>query len=307
MLPILTPDDMSLPFGDCEEMLAYNQDKNLSLADLAFAYESARGGIGKREVLEKMIDIVRIIRTSVSEGLKGTSYADRILGYQSGGFMESLEAGKLLDIGMLNRMIAYISALMEVKSSLGVIVAAPTAGSCGGLPGAVLGAADALDGDETAAAKALMAAGMVGIFITKFATFAAEVGGCQAECGAGSGMAAGALVTLMGGSTEKAVAAASMALQNSFGMVCDPVANRVEVPCLGKNIMAISNAVACANLALAGFDPVVPLDEVIQTMDRVGKSIPFELRCTALGGLSVTETSKIIKEQLEGNFSEKKN
>jgi len=127
----------------------------------------------------------------------------------------------------------------------------------------------------------MLAAGMIGVFISTFSTFAAEVAGCQAECGAGSGMAAAAVVTLMGGTTENAVAAASMALQNSLGMICDPVADRVEVPCLGKNVMAASNAVSCANMALAGYDPVIPLDEVIHTMDTVGKRIPCEFRCTA--------------------------
>ncbi|MBW1995873.1 MAG: L-serine ammonia-lyase, iron-sulfur-dependent, subunit alpha, partial [Deltaproteobacteria bacterium] len=146
--------------------------------------------------------------------------------------------------------------------------------------------------------KALLAAGMIGVFISEHSTFAAELCGCQAECGAGSGMAAAALVTLAGGTLDQALAATSMALQNIFGMVCDPVANRVEVPCLGKNILAVSNALASANMALADFDPVIPLDEVIEAMDRVGRSIPCELRCTALGGLSVTKTSLRIQEEL---------
>ncbi len=111
---------------------------------------------------------------------------------------------------------------------------------------------------KDAMTRAMLAGGMIGIFIAAHATFAAEVGGCQAECGAGSGMAAAALVTLAGGSTQQAVNAASMALQNILGMICDPVANRVEVPCLGKNVMAASNALACANMALAGYDPVIP-------------------------------------------------
>jgi len=146
--------------------------------------------------------------------------------------------------------------------------------------------------------KAMLAAGLIGVFIAAHATFAAEVGGCQAECGAGSGMAAAALVTLAKGATRQAIAAASIALQNMLGMICDPVANRVEVPCLGKNVMAASNALACANMALADFDPVIPLDEVIDTMDEVGRSIPRELRCTALGGLSLTRTSKEIERRL---------
>ena len=146
--------------------------------------------------------------------------------------------------------------------------------------------------------RAMLAAGMIGVFIAAHATFAAEVGGCQAECGAGSGMAAAALVTLAGGTARQAVAATSIALQNILGMICDPVANRVEVPCLGKNVMAASNALACANMALAGYSEVIPLDQVIEAMDEVGKSLPSELRCTGLGGLSVTRAAKKIEEIL---------
>jgi L-serine dehydratase len=147
--------------------------------------------------------------------------------------------------------------------------------------------------------RAMLAAGMIGILISARSTFAAEVGGCQAECGTGSGMAAAALVTLAGGNNRQVIAAASMALQNVFGMVCDPVAGRVEVPCLGKNVLAVSNALGCANMALANYDPVIPLDEVIQAMDRVGRSLPRELRCTALGGLSVTKTAKALEGRLQ--------
>jgi len=167
------------------------------------------------------------------------------------------------------------------------------------LPGAIIGTADHMKFTDEQIARSMLAAGMIGVFIARFSTFAAEVGGCQAECGAGSGMAAAGLVTLMGGSAQTAVAAASMALQNSFGMVCDPVAGRVEIPCLGKNIMAASNAVSCANMALAGFDPVIPLDEVIFAMDIVGKRIHPDLRCTARGGLSITPASRQIEKRLK--------
>jgi L-serine dehydratase len=151
---------------------------------------------------------------------------------------------------------------------------------------------------ERDAARAMLAAGLIGVLIAHRSTFAAEECGCQAECGAASGMAAAALVALAGGRAKPAVAAASLALQNVLGLVCDPVANRVEVPCLGRNVMAASNALACANMALAGYDPVVPLDEVIAAMDEVGRSLPAALRCTALGGLSVTPTSQAIAAKL---------
>jgi L-serine dehydratase len=299
VLPVLSRREIVVPFITSEDMLAYRAGENLALWELALHYESTRGNLSHDRVFGKMRDIVRTMRKSIREGIEGTQYEDRILGVQSGSFLGEMSGDRLLDAGMLNRMILYVTAMMEMKSGMGVIVAAPTAGACGGLPGACIGAADAMGYGEAEMTRAMLAAGIIGVFIAAHATFAAEVGGCQAECGAGSGMAAAALVTLAGGSTQQAVAAASMALQNILGMICDPVANRVEVPCLGKNVMAASNALACANMALAGFDPVIPLDEVIETMDRVGKSLPVELRCTALGGLSITKTSKEIERRLE--------
>ena len=279
-------------------MFHYNKEKDLKLWELAVHYESARGNMSHEQVFQKMKDVVHIMQTSILAGLEGTEYADRILGHQSGFFRTKLENGQLLDGGILNKIILYVTAMMEMKSAMGVIVAAPTAGACGGLPGACIGAATAMGLSPDDMTRAMLAAGMIGIFIATQATFAAEVGGCQAECGAGSGMAAAALVTLANGTVKQAIAAASMALQNTLGMICDPVANRVEVPCLGKNVMAASNALACANMALADFDAVIPLDEVIDTMDRVGKSLPSELCCTALGGLSIAKTSKEIERKL---------
>jgi L-serine dehydratase len=248
-----------------------------------------------------MQEIILIMESSIQTGIEGTSYQDRILGYQSGAFRTQMNRNNLLDGGILNQIILYVTALMEMKSSMGVIVAAPTAGSCSGLPGACIGAAHAMGLPVEEMAKAMLSAGMIGIFIAAHATFAAEVGGCQAECGAASGMAAASLVCLSHGTVQQALNAASMALQNILGMICDPVANRVEVPCLGKNVLAASNALACANMALANFDAVIPLDEVIETMDRVGKSLPVQLRCTALGGLSTTPTSKKIEQRLASN------
>jgi len=298
VLPVLSHREINVPFITCAEMMEYNQDKNLDLWELAVHYERARGAINDEQVMEKMTDIIDIMQNAINLGLAGTEYADRILGYQSGKFQSKMENRRLIDGGALNQIVLYTTALMESKSAMGLIVAAPTAGACGGLPGACIGAASAMDLSKGDIVRAMLAGGMIGVFIAAHATFAAEVGGCQAECGAGSGMAAAALVTLAGGSTQQGINAASMALQNIFGMICDPVANRVEVPCLGKNVMAASNALACANMSLADYDPVIPLDEVIQAMDAVGKMLPSALRCTAYGGLSITTTSKEIERRL---------
>jgi len=298
VLPIHRPRHLKIPFQTLTEMAALAREKHLNLDALALLYESQRGDIPEKAVLQRMVEIVRVLRSSIKIGLAGTDHEDRILGYQSGAYLEASRSKRLMDLGVMNRVVPYVASLMEVKSALGVIVAAPTAGSCGCLPGAVLGAADTMEMDDKAAARAMLAAGMIGVLITRLSTFAAEVGGCQVECGAGSAMAAAGLATLMEGTTDVALCAASMALQNSLGMICDPVASRVEVPCLGKNTMAAANAMACANMAMAGFDPVIPLEEVIHTMDRVGRSLPRELKCTALGGLSITPAAKAIERDL---------
>ena len=279
-------------------MLEHDAGHATPLWQLAVQYEMARGGITAAEVVAKMVDIVRIVRRSIADGIAGTHYDDRVLGHQSGRFDELMRAGRLLDGGALNRIILYVTALMEVKSSMGVIVAAPTAGACAALPGAVIAMAEAMGLDEEAMAKALLASGLIGVFIATRWTFAAEVGGCQAEGGSAACMTAAALVTLAAGTLTQALAASSMAFQNMLGLICDPVANRVEVPCLGKNVMAASNALACANMALAGYDPVIPLDEVIETAKQVGSRMPREVRCTNLGGLSITPTALALAAKL---------
>jgi len=298
VLPVITRRNIKLPFRDFGEMIRFNKKRKLKLWELAVAYESARGNISEAEVIGKMRAIVRIMTGAIEAGLKGTRFADRILPAQSLLFKKKMAGGKLINDPVLNRIILYVSALMETKSSMGVIVAAPTAGACGALPGAVIGTGRELNVPEEEVVRAMLAAGLIGVFITGESTFAAESAGCQAECGSASGMAAAGLVHLAGGDLQQSMGAASMALQNSFGMTCDPIANRVEAPCLGKNVMAAANALSCANMALAGYKHLIPFDEVLNAFDKAGRSLPRELRCTALGGLSVTKTARQIESSL---------
>jgi L-serine dehydratase len=299
VLPIMARKNMKVPFITCNEMMEYNKTQSKSLWELAIDYESKRGNISSEAVWEKMRSIVAIMGHSIETGLKGTEYADRILKSQSPAFKQKFESKQLIQGDILNTTIMYVSAIMEVKSSMGVIVAAPTAGSCGGLPGVVFGAAHCMNKKEDDIIKAMLSAGLIGVFIAAHATFAAEVGGCMAETGSGGGMAAAALVEMQGGSLEQSIAAASLALQNSLGIICDPIGNRVEAPCLGRNVMAASNAISCANMALSNYEHLIPLDEVIETMKAVGDQIHHTLRCTNLGGLSITNTAKRIESLLE--------
>jgi L-serine dehydratase len=298
LLPTRSHDPVEVPFSSCHEMIQYNLERNLPIWELAADYESMRGGVTEEEVFDKMRDLYRVMRAAIDTGLKGTSFRDRILGAQSAAYIKKQEEGSLAGGEAVHNITLYVSAIMEVKSAMGTIVAAPTAGSCGTFPGAVIGVADSLGLNEEQVVMALLAGSIPGLFIATASTFSAEIGGCQAECGSAAGMAASAIAWMLGGSVAQCVAASSMALQNSLGMICDPIAARVEAPCLGKNVSSALNALASANMALAGYDHLIPLDEVIETMDRVGRSLPHELRCTALGGLAITPSAKELERKL---------
>ena len=297
VLPVMSRPDLTVPFRHASEL----DDHELltqPLSKWAIEFECARGGITEGEVLTQAEAMLSIMRQGVATGLAGTDYDDRILGWQSGRFVELSESGKLLDGGLLNTMIAYVTALMEAKSAMEVIVAAPTAGSCATFPGALLATIDSLDAADDAAQRALLTGGLIGVFVTNRSTFAAEVGGCQAETGAGAAMAAAALVELAGGSAAQSLSAASQSLQNVLGLICDPVGNRVEAPCLGRNVSGAANALSCANMALAGYDHVIPFDEVLDAHKNVSDLMARELRCTGLGGLAVTPTAQRIELDL---------
>ena len=298
VLPVGSGRESRVPFRTATELLEYNRDRGLQLWELAVLYESRRGNLSQEEVYSRMRDLVALMRESVRIGLEKTQYDDRILPAQAWKIGQAADQGRLVPGLVMNEVIRCVTAIMEAKSSMNVIVAAPTAGSCGCLPGTLIGLERALKMPEKETVKGMLAAGLIGVFFAEEATFAAEVGGCQMECGAGSGMAAAGVAQMMGATAAECLSAASFALQSITGLACDPVANRVEVPCLNKNIMGGMNALGSANVALAGFDALIGLDEVIGAIYEIGLSLPLELRCT-LGGLGKTRTSMEIRRTLE--------
>ena len=190
----------------------------------------------------------------------------------------------------LTRAIAYSMAVLEVNAAMGLIVAAPTAGSSGVLPGAVLSLSEICGWSETKQMDGLLNAGAIGYLLMRNATVAGAEAGCQAEVGAASAMTASAIVELMGGTPEMCFQAASLALSNLLGLVCDPIAGLVEVPCQSRNAIGVANAFTCAQLALSGITHPVPFDEMVEAMYRVGRSLPWELRESARGGNAGTPT-----------------
>lgn len=300
LMPVSVVKEPVLPFHDLDELTQIIEEKGGNLSQYGMAYEAALGALGENEVLDLAIEHLHVMKKAVETGLAGTSYDDRILPQQSHLMRRPPVKGELIPASIINTIIESVTAIMETKSSMGTIVAAPTAGSCGTLSGALLPVAEITGKSEEDVQNGLLAAGMLGVFIAQQGGFAAEEGGCQYECGAASGMTAAALVELMEGDAMMSLNAAAMAMQNTMGLICDPVADRVEVPCLGKNIMAALNGLAAANMIIAGFDHVVPLGQVIAAMKEVGEGMNHRYRCTCKGGLSITPEALKIHRNLCG-------
>ena len=203
--------------------------------------------------------------------------------------------------GFTNRAMARALAVSENNAAMGKIVAAPTAGSCGILPGAVVSMLDEGRCSREAAVMALFTAGAFGMVIAQNASIAGAEGGCQAECGSAAAMAAAALVELMGGTPQQCAHACAMAIKIQLGLVSDPVAGLVEIPCIKRNVSGVAIAFSSAEMALAGIESKIPADECIGAMREVGCSIPSALRETAKGGLAATPTGERLREQVFGS------
>ena len=301
VLPVISGNEIELPFSSVESMLNYAEEKNLDLAAIGLLYEKCQSGLDEVEVVNKMKYIVDIIENSIKTGLAGTKYEDRILPQQSHLIDKAHKKGKILQNSIINKIIENVSAIMESKSAMEVVVANPTAGSCGVVGGVLRAVADHIDATKDELIQAYFATGIIGAYFAQGPGFSAEEHGCQVECGASAGMAAAGIVQLFGGTARQAVDAASMAIQNMIGLVCDPIADRVEAPCLGKNVSAAVNALSSATMSCAGYNALIPLNEVIETVSTVSSQMPTCVKCTGKGGLAITKTACMIKEKLNTN------
>jgi len=213
---------------------------------------------------------------------------------------ESIKGGSICG-SIMKRAIAYSMGVLEVNASMGKIVAAPTAGSSGIIPGTLIALQEEHDLSDTDIINALITSSAIGLIVSKNATVAGAEGGCQAETGTAAAMAAGAIVEMMGGSVEQSFHAAATSLKNILGLVCDPIAGLVEAPCEKRNAIGASNALISAEMSLCSVESLIPFDEVVEAMYKIGRALPFELKETALGGLADTETGRRIKEEIHDN------
>lgn len=288
-----------IKFHTGEEMLALCEQKQAAISHVMLEKEMQESERDAASLNEQMRENLAIMRAAVEKGLSGEV---RSLSGLSGGdaYKLNLHAEHSLLGGQAVRAVAAAIAVVEVNAAMGRIVAAPTAGASGILPGVLIGLAEAQGYEEAALVRALFTAGAIGYLVAARATIAGADGGCQAETGTAAAMAAAALVELKGGSPRQSLTAAAIALKNVMGLVCDPVAGLVECPCIKRNGMGAVNALYAADLALAGIDSLIPFDEVVSAMRAVGLSMPVELRETAMGGVAATPTAKAIAKRLHG-------
>lgn len=258
----------------------------------------------EQELFDKMKQTLDIMRESAIEGenpeLRSTS---GLTGGAAAKVMKRAQAGESLCGSFFGKAVARALSVSECNACMGRIVAAPTAGSCGILPAALLTVMEEKKLPEEKAVMALFTAAGFGIVIASNATVSGAQGGCQAEVGSASAMAAAAITELAGGTPAMCASACAIALKNVLGLVCDPVAGLVEVPCVKRNAMGVVNALAAAEMALSGVSSAIPADEVILAMKRIGNTMPASLRETAEGGLADTPTGRKITQQVFGKES----
>jgi L-serine dehydratase len=268
------------------------------LAQVVAEYEAFRSGITVQEVRERMGETLQVMRVSVEKGREDQGRLSHLINGYGRLFEQAGREGRLLGGSLFRNAILYALSVGQYNASLGRIVACPTAGSCGVVPGALLAAAEELESSDEELIEALLVMGGVGIVSAAQGPISGAEGGCQAECGVASSMAAAAVVNLAGGSPEQVFSAASLALQSHLGLVCDPLASLVEVPCVTRNATSAAVALSAANMALAGIPAVVPYDEVVGAMKAIGRSMPESLRETSLGGLAATPTGKRLAQEM---------
>lgn len=280
-----------MDFYNAKELIQKCHENNVTISKAMEQREMTLGSVSQEEINEKLRTALSIMKQAATKPL--TQPGKSIGGLIGGEAQKVATHGKSPDCvcgSMLSKAISYSMAVLEVNASMGLIVAAPTAGSSGVLPGVLLALAEEHKIDDSALCNGLLNASAIGYLLMRNASVSGAEAGCQAEVGAASAMAASAIVEIMGGTPEMCLDAASFAISNLLGLVCDPIAGLVESPCQSRNAMGVANAITSAELVLSGIKHHIPFDEMSDAMLRVGRSLPFELRESAMGGCAGTPT-----------------
>lgn len=280
------------------ELLAHAESSGRALDDIFLDAEVAERELPRDRIVATFQERWAVMKDSVRRGLAGGKSFSGLVGGDARKVMEHARERDIAGGHLVAKCIAYSIAVLEENSRMGIIVAAPTAGAAGMVPGTLLAMAEERGFDDAFATRGLVVAGGFGALVAAKAELSGAAGGCQAEQGVGAAMAAGALTFLLGGTPRMSVHAAALTLQNTLGLACDPVAGLVEVPCVVRNGFTAMLALTGAQTALAGVESVIPMDEVVEAMVKIGEAMPRSLKETADGGLAMTPTGCRIRNEL---------
>lgn len=287
-------------FNKADELLRLCNENSKKISEIVIEKEMKSTDISHDELMNRMKDTLTVMKSSANSALdKEIKSVSGLTGGDSKKVEDYKNSGNTLTGGIIVSAMAKALSTSEINASMGRIVAAPTAGASGILPSALLSAQEKLNLTDDQIIMGLFTSAGIGEIVAKNATVSGAEGGCQAECGTAAAMAAAAIVEMAGGTPEASFNAASFALVNIMGLVCDPIGGLVEYPCALRNASGVVNALISADLALAGVKSLVPFDEVVDAMYKVGKLLPESLRETALGGVATTPTGEILRRRLQ--------
>lgn len=290
-----------MKYDSLAELVAAAEAENMTLSAYILKDQAAIAEKTEEELFKNMERALQVMKESVEDGLDPVKRsASGLTGGDAFKMNEAVKNGRNICGPFFGKAMVKALAVSQTNACMGRIVASPTAGSCGILPSALLTLAEERNIPDKDLVMALFTASAVGIVIATNASVAGAAGGCQAECGAASAMAAAAMVELCGGTPKQCEHACAIALKNILGLVCDPVAGLVEIPCIKRNAGGVGNAMVAAELALAGIESHIPADEVIVAMKKIGDTMSPTLKETAEGGLACTPTGKKLCEKVFG-------
>ncbi len=289
-----------MKFSQSTDVIAYAQETGLSLHEIALEYEAEKCDKSQGEILDYLSLTIDVMLNAVHAGINDNDNKihGKIIGNDSIKMKARYQSTMTVCGQTLSKAVSYALSTMEVNASMGKVVACPTAGSCGVVPAVLATTQERFSLKKAQLIEGLLAANMVGSLVSRNATVSGAEGGCQAEIGTASAMASAAVVHMLGGSIDQVFHASAMCFKNLLGLVCDPIAGLVESPCAKRNGMGAANALMCAEMALSGIESIIPFDEVVEAMYRVGRSLPVSLRETALGGLAATPTGIKISKNI---------
>ena len=288
-----------ISYDSIQELVEKAKKKGKMISELVLEDQARQMERSQEELIEEMRKSLRVMAEAAAKGLTAVSKsASGLSGGDADKMKRAADTGRSLSGKVLSEILAKALAIAEVNACMGRIVAAPTAGSCGIIPAVLLTLQEENDLSEERVVMSLFTAAGLGMVIARKASISGAEGGCQAECGSAAAMAAAAAVELMGGTPQMCAHACAMALKSVLGLVCDPVAGLVEVPCVKRNASGAANALIAAEMALAGIESTIPVDEVIGAMKAIGDAMPKSLKETAEGGLADTPTAKKIAREI---------